>query len=281
MRIVRSIADLRIARGKLGRLAFVPTMGNLHAGHVSLLGIARSHAGSVAASIFVNRLQFSPAEDFDSYPRTFEDDCEKLRAEGVDLLFAPDETVLYPQAQTYIVEPPPVANDLEGAFRPRFFHGVATVVLKLFNCVQPDLAVFGKKDYQQLMIVRNMAVQLDLPLAIVEGETVREPDGLAMSSRNGYLTPTERAEAPRLYRELTSVGSAICAGRRDFERLGSEAMGRLAAAGWRPDYLAVRRRADLSPATAADADLVVLAAAKLGVTRLIDNVEIQAANQPG
>ena len=274
MRIVKSIEDLRAARKALGELAFVPTMGNLHAGHVSLLRIARSQAKCVAASIFVNRLQFAPTEDFDSYPRTFGGDCEKLRAEGVDLLFAPDEKVLYPQAQTYVVEPPPIANDLEGAFRPRFFHGVATVVLKLFNCVQPDVAVFGKKDYQQLMIVHGMAAQLNLPVAIVEGETIREPDGLAMSSRNSHLSATERAEAPRLHRELANLAGAVRGGHRDFARLTTEAIGRLAAAGWRPDYLSVRRRVDLAPATAADTELVVLAAAKLGATRLIDNLEI-------
>ena len=274
MRIVKSIEDLRAARKALGELAFVPTMGNLHAGHVSLLRIARSQAKCVAASIFVNRLQFAPTEDFDSYPRTFEGDCEKLRAEGVDLLFAPDEKVLYPQAQTYVVEPPPIANDLEGAFRPRFFHGVATVVLKLFNCVQPDVAVFGKKDYQQLVIVYGMAAQLNLPVAIVEGETIREPDGLAMSSRNSHLSATERAEAPRLHRELANLAGAVRGGHRDFGRLTTEAIGRLAAAGWRPDYLSVRRRVDLAPATAADTELVVLAAAKLGATRLIDNLEI-------
>ena len=153
-------------------------MGNLHAGHVSLVHLARSRAKHVAASIFVNRLQFAPSEDFDSYPRTFEADCEKLRAEGVELLFAPDERALYPQPQAYIVEPPPIATELEGAFRPRFFHGVATVVLKLFNCVQPDVAVFGKKDYQQLMVLRNMTHQLALPIGIIGGETVRAEDGL-------------------------------------------------------------------------------------------------------
>jgi pantoate--beta-alanine ligase len=277
MRIVNSIADLRAARNGLDELAFVPTMGNLHAGHVSLLKIARGRARHVAASIFVNRLQFSPTEDFDSYPRTFESDCEKLRAEGVDLLFAPDERVLYPRPQAYIVEPPPIADELEGAFRPRFFHGVATVVLKLFNCVQPDVAVFGKKDYQQLMIVRNMVAQLNLPVAIVEGATVREADGLAMSSRNGYLSDAERTEAPRLYAELRALGKAVRDGRQDFGRLGAEAMGRLADAGWQPDYLSVRRRIDLAPATPADAGLVVLAAAKLGATRLIDNLEIRPA----
>ena len=273
MRIVNSIEDLRKECKALGDLAFVPTMGNLHAGHVSLIKIAHSHAKRVAASIFVNRLQFAPTEDFNSYPRTFEGDCEKLRAEGVDLLFAPDERVLYPQPQACIVEPPPVANDLEGAFRPRFFHGVATVVLKLFNCVQPEVAVFGKKDYQQLMIIRNMVAQLNLPLAVIAGETVREPDGLAMSSRNGYLSAAERAEAPRLHAELVAVGAVLRGGQRDFERLAAEAMGRLAAAGWHPDYVSVRRRADLAPPAAHDRELVVLAAAKLGATRLIDNLE--------
>ena len=274
MRIVRSIADLRAARRALGELAFVPTMGNLHAGHVSLVHLARSRAKHVAASIFVNRLQFAPSEDFDSYPRTFEADCEKLRAEGVELLFAPDERVLYPQPQAYIVEPPPIATELEGAFRPRFFHGVATVVLKLFNCVQPDVAVFGKKDYQQLMIVRNMVAQFDLPLEIVPGETVREADGLAMSSRNTYLSAAERTEAPRLHAELASIGEAVRSGRTNFDSLVSQATSRLADAGWMPDYVSIRRRADLAPATGGDAGLVVLGAAKLGATRLIDNLEI-------
>ncbi len=276
MEIVRTIEELREARSPLGKLALVPTMGNLHAGHVSLLRIARANAGAVAASIFVNRLQFAPTEDFDSYPRTFEADCEKLRAEGVDLLFAPDESVLYPQPQAYVVEPPPIANELEGAFRPRFFHGVATVVLKLFNCVQPDFAVFGKKDYQQLMIVRNMVAQFNLPVSIVEGETVREPDGLAMSSRNGYLSPAERSEAPRLHRQLEKVRDTVGRGRPDFESAGEQAMRELASAGWKPDYVSVRRRADLAPAAADDRELVVLGAARLGGTRLIDNLEIPA-----
>jgi pantoate--beta-alanine ligase len=274
MRIVKSIAELRAARQALGRLAFVPTMGNLHAGHVSLLEIARSHAPHVAASIFVNRLQFAPTDDFDSYPRTFDDDCDKLRAEGVELLFAPDERVLYPQPQACIVEPPPIANELEGAFRPRFFHGVATVVLKLFNCVQPDVAVFGRKDYQQLMILRSMVEQLNVPLRVEAGDTVREADGLAMSSRNAYLSPAERAEAPRLQAELRAVAAAVRAGRADFGMLATEAECRLAQAGWKPDYVAIRRRRDLGPAAAGDTELVVLAAAKLGATRLIDNLEL-------
>lgn len=276
MQIVRSIAELREARAGMGPLAFVPTMGNLHAGHISLVALARTRAPRVAVSIFVNRLQFAPSEDFDKYPRTFEDDCSRLREAGVDLLFAPDETVLYPQPQVYIVQPPPVAEQLEGAFRPRFFHGVATVVLKLFNCVQPQAAAFGMKDYQQLMIVRSMAAQFDLPIEILPGQTVREPDGLAMSSRNNYLSPTERAEAPRLHAQLSLVREAVRAGNRDFRGLEAQAASALEAAGWKPDYLSVRRRADLAVAAADDVagTMVVLGAAKLGATRLIDNLEI-------
>ena len=240
-------------------------MGNLHAGHLSLVRLARQHAGSVAVSIFVNRLQFRPGEDFERYPRTLERDRAMLDAEGVELVFAPEENVLYPQRQTYTVQPGPLAEDLEGRFRPGFFTGVATVVLKLFNAVQPAVAVFGKKDYQQLMVVREMVRQFDLPLQIVAGETMRESDGLAMSSRNAYLTPTEREEAPRLYRILRAVAE---------QRFSSDdAMKSLAGAGWQPDYIAVRRRADLAPPTKGDTDLVVLGAARLGGTRLIDNLE--------
>ncbi len=276
MHIVRTIDDLRKARATLGELALVPTMGNLHAGHVSLVRLARSRAPAVAATIFVNRLQFAPTEDFESYPRTFEADCEKLRAEGVDLLFAPDERVLYPQPQAYIVEPPPIAAELEGAFRPRFFHGVSTVVLKLFNCVRPEVAVFGKKDYQQLMILRNMTAQLNLPIVIAEGETIREADGLAMSSRNGYLSAEERAEAPRLHQQLKEVCDAVRAGHADFEALAERASRELAGAGWVPDYVSVRRRVDLARAESSDRELVVLAAARIGATRLIDNLELLA-----
>ncbi|HET9735787.1 MAG TPA: pantoate--beta-alanine ligase [Burkholderiales bacterium] len=264
MNIVRDIAELRRAAAG-APLAFVPTMGNLHAGHLALVELARAHAPRVAASIFVNRLQFAPSDDFDRYPRTFEADCAKLAAAGVTLVFAPDERVLYPQPQQFIVEPGPLGEELEGRFRPRFFHGVATVVLKLFNCVQPRVAVFGKKDYQQLMIVRQMARQLDLPLDIVGGETVREADGLAMSSRNGYLSADERAEAPRLQRTLREVA----AGRLT----GPQAMRVLQDAGWQPDYVEVRRRSDLAAPGAQDRERVVLAAARLGATRLIDNLE--------
>ncbi len=272
MRVISDIAALRTHTAG-APLAFVPTMGNLHEGHLSLVRLARQHAPRVAASIFVNRLQFVPGEDFERYPRTFDSDCEKLAAEGVELVFAPDEGTLYPEPQLYVVEPPPLANELEGKFRPRFFQGVSTVVLKLFNCVQPACAVFGKKDYQQLMIVRDMVRQLNLPIAIVAGETLRAPDGLALSSRNGYLSASERAEAPRLQRVLQHAKARLAEGERAFDALGREAMRALAAAGWEPDYVEVRRRADLAAPERGDTQLVVLGAARLGGTRLIDNVE--------
>jgi pantoate--beta-alanine ligase len=272
MQIVSEIAALR-AHSCGAPLAFVPTMGNLHEGHLSLVRLARQHAPRVAASIFVNRLQFAPGEDFERYPRTFAADCEKLAAEGVELVFAPDERTLYPEPQLYVVEPPPIANELEGKFRPRFFHGVATVVLKLFNCVQPACAVFGKKDYQQLMIVRDMVRQFNLPIEIVAGETLREPDGLAMSSRNSYLSVAERAEAPRLQRVLQEIRARLGEGKRNFEALGADAMRALAAAGWKPDYVEVRRQDDLRVPDSGDARLIVLGAARIGGTRLIDNVE--------
>jgi pantoate--beta-alanine ligase len=262
---VRDIAGLRSATAAAGPMAFVPTMGNLHEGHLSLVRLARSRASAVVVSIFVNRLQFAPGEDFERYPRTFERDCALLEAEGVELLFAPDERVLYPEPQTYIVRPPPIADELEGRFRPGFFNGVATVVLKLLNCVQPAAAIFGKKDYQQLHVVRGMVRQLDLPVEIIAGETVREADGLAMSSRNNYLSAAERAEAPRLFRILEEVK----AGKMTVEN----SLQVLTAAGWKPDYVALRRRSDLAPANAGDREKVVLAAAKLGATRLIDSVE--------
>jgi len=264
MIIVRGIEELRRAAAKLPGLAFVPTMGSLHDGHVALLRLARARSRHVAASIFVNRLQFAPGEDFENYPRSFEADCATLRAESVDLLFAPDESVLYPEPQDFIVEPPAIAGELEGRFRPRFFHGVATVVLKLFNCVQPRFAVFGKKDYQQLHVVRAMARQLNLPVEILAGETVREADGLALSSRNAYLGAAERAEAPRLQRVLRSVAQGMDCG---------DAVRELAAAGWKPDYVEVRRRSDLAPPASGERERVALAAARLGATRLIDNLE--------
>ena len=264
MRIAATIAELRTALASLGPVAFVPTMGGLHQGHLELMRRARREARAVVASIFVNRLQFSAGEDFDRYPRTFERDRQMLEAEGVELLFAPTEKVLYPQPQAYRVRPGPLGEDLEGRFRPGFFEGVCTVVLKLFNCVQPAAAVFGKKDYQQLVMVRGMVAALDLPIRIVAGETVREADGLAMSSRNAYLSSAERAEAPRLYRVLREVAAG---------RPRSEARLELERSGWQPDYVELRRRDDLAPPQAGDSELIVLAAARLGGTRLIDNVE--------
>ena len=279
MKIISSIDELRDQlRGQL-RTAFVPTMGNLHEGHLSLMRLARKHGDPVVASIFVNRLQFGPNEDFDKYPRTFQADVEKLEKEGVYVLFAPTEKDMYPEPQEYRVRPPDdLGNILEGEFRPGFFTGVTTVVLKLFSCVQPRVAVFGKKDYQQLMIVRNMARQFALPTEIIAAETYRAEDGLALSSRNGYLSEQERAEAPALYRLLNEVAEEVRSGHLDMFELERHAMAKLSARGWKPDYVSIRKRADLQPPSAGDlaqgAPLVVLAAAKLGTTRLIDNLEI-------
>ena len=275
MHIHPRIADLRSALQSRGRIVFVPTMGNLHEGHISLMKEARAHGDTVVASIFVNRLQFAPHEDFDKYPRTFADDCAKLEAAGVDVLFAPDEQELYPEPQGYQVDPPEIQNLLEGEFRPGHFRGVATVVLKLFNIVQPQVALFGKKDYQQLMVLRNMTRQLALPIDIVGGETVRAEDGLALSSRNGYLTPELRAEAPRLARALRDLRMAILLGIYDFERLERVAREELDSHGWQTDYVSIRRQADLMPPQQGDRGLVALAASRLGSTRLIDNIEIE------
>lgn len=279
MKIISTIDELRDQlRGQL-RTAFVPTMGNLHEGHLSLMRLARRHGDPVVASIFVNRLQFGPNEDFDKYPRTFEADVAKLEKEGVYVLFAPTEKDLYPEPQEYRVQPPDdLGNILEGEFRPGFFNGVCTVVTKLFSCVQPRVAVFGKKDYQQLMIVRNMARQFALPTEIIGAETFRAEDGLALSSRNGYLSAAERAEAPFLYQTLQYVAERTRAGHADLVALERDAMERLAAHGWQPDYVSIRKRMNLQAPSRdeyeAGAPLVVLTAAKLGATRLIDNLEI-------
>jgi pantoate--beta-alanine ligase len=279
MKIISTIDELRDQlRGQL-RTAFVPTMGNLHEGHLSLMRLARKHGDPVVASIFVNRLQFGPNEDFEKYPRTFQADVEKLEKEGVYVLFAPTEKDMYPEPQEYRVLPPnDLGNTLEGEFRPGFFTGVTTVVLKLFSCVQPRVAVFGKKDYQQLMIVRNMARQLALPTEIIGAETFRADDGLALSSRNGYLSEAERTEAPFLYQALNCVADEMRAGHLDVSQLEKRAMEDLAKRGWVPDYVSIRKRIDLQPPSAGDlaqgTPLVVLAAAKLGSTRLIDNLEI-------
>ena len=274
MQIHAPIPDLRAALRNRGRIVFVPTMGNLHAGHISLMTQAREFGDTVVASLFVNRLQFGPNEDFDKYPRTFAADCEKLEAAGVDVLFAPTENDLYPEPQQYMVTPPETQDRLEGSFRPGHFIGVATVVLKLFNIVQPQVAVFGKKDYQQLMVLRNMTRQLALPIEVVGGETVRAADGLALSSRNGYLTPDERAEAPRLHRLLCGIREAVRRGGQEYRALETAAIAELERHGWKSDYVALRRQSDLQEPQAGDRQLVVLAASRLGTTRLIDNVEI-------
>ena len=280
MKVVRTIQELRDQLRGQNRIAFVPTMGNLHAAHLSLMALAHQHGDPVVASIFVNRLQFGPNEDFDRYPRTLQEDIDKLQQQNrVYVLFAPTEAEMYPEPQSYRVSPPHDLGDiLEGEFRPGFFVGVTTVVLKLFSCVQPRVAVFGKKDYQQLMIVRNMCRQFALPTEIVAHETVRDPDGLAMSSRNRFLSQSERKEAPRLFGVLNEVRDRLRAGETDVPAVEHDAQRELAAAGWKVDYVSVRRQMDLkAPAldqVAAGEPLVVLAAAKLGTTRLIDNLEI-------
>jgi pantoate--beta-alanine ligase len=274
MKVIHTVAELRQALKATARTAFVPTMGNLHEGHLSLVRLAREHGGPVVASIFVNRLQFAPHEDFDTYPRTLERDCDLLRAAGCNFVFAPSESELYPEPQSFKVLPPGgLADILEGQFRPGFFTGVCTVVHKLFNIVQPAVAVFGKKDYQQLMIIRAMAKQMALPVDIVAAETSRAADGLALSSRNGYLRAEERVEAAALSRELKDVAAAVNQGESNFAALEARSMEALRSRGWLPDYVAIRERDDLTPSQGR-APLVVLAAARLGSTRLIDNLEI-------
>jgi pantoate--beta-alanine ligase len=275
MQIVRTAAALRTALADAQRTACVPTMGNLHAGHVSLVELAKRHGAPVVASLFVNPLQFGAGEDFERYPRTLDADCARLAAAGCDLVFAPDVTEMYPVPQTYTVAvPPAMANDLCGAFRPGHFNGVATVVLKLFNLIQPRIAVFGKKDFQQLHVIRELVRQFNLPIDILAGDTLREADGLAMSSRNGYLSPAERIQATQLHRALADVGSAIERGERGFDTLAATAARHLKMAGWRVDYVAVRDAETLATARAGSVRLVVLGAATLGTTRLIDNIEI-------
>ena len=294
MRIIHSIAQLRAALGQHALSSvFVPTMGNLHEGHLALIRQAKAHVGNtdspVVSSIFVNRLQFGPNEDFDRYPRTLDCDAQLLESAGCDILFAPDEAELYPEPQGYKVQPPDeLANLLEGEFRPGFFTGVCTVVHKLFNIVQPQAAFFGKKDYQQLMVIRTMVRQMALPIQIVPGETTRADDGLALSSRNGYLSEAERQEALSLFKALSAVKTAVHALRQTdgaaldagnwLAQAESQAKATLAGRGWLPDYVTLRRQFDLLPPTAeqlaGSEPLVVLAAAKLGKTRLIDNLEV-------
>ncbi|MEX3813090.1 pantoate--beta-alanine ligase [Paraburkholderia sp. BR13439] len=278
MKLIRSIDELRAQLRGQNRTAFVPTMGNLHEGHLSLIRLARQHGDPVVTSIFVNPLQFGPEEDFARYPRTLEADIEKLQKENVYVVFAPTEEDLYPQPQEYRVQPPGGIGDvLEGEFRRGFFQGVCTVVMKLMLCAQPRVAVFGKKDYQQLMIVREMCKQFAMPTDVVAGETIRDCDGLALSSRNRFLTPEERVEAPTLYRLLNQIRDKVLSGEKDIQGIERRAFSTLVDRGWQPDYISVRKQANLRSPTAQEADdskLVILAAARLGNTRLIDNMEI-------
>ena len=274
MNVIHTVVELRARLAGEKSIALVPTMGNLHAGHLALVEIARRHGQCVVATIFVNRLQFAPGGDFDRYPRTLEHDCAMLETAGCDVVFAPAEEEMYPAPQEMHVTPPQVAAALEGAFRPGHFQGVATVVAKLFNIVSPRVAVFGKKDYQQLHVIRALERQLNFGIEIVGVETVRDADGLALSSRNGYLNAEERAKAPQLQRELKKIKDAIEAGSRRFHRHEEMASADLTMAGWKVDYIALRTEADLAPPTPHDTKLVVLAAAWLGKTRLIDNLEI-------
>ncbi|NCP39073.1 MAG: pantoate--beta-alanine ligase [Rhodoferax sp.] len=282
MKIITKIAELRDHLSAFQRPAFVPTMGNLHDGHLALVRQAKPLGDVLVASIFVNRLQFLPHEDFDTYPRTLQADCAALQAAGCDVVFAPGEAELYPQQQTFKINPPSELTDLlEGHFRPGFFTGVCTVVMKLFACVQPRVAVFGQKDYQQLMVIRQMVQQFALPIDIIGGPTLRAADGLALSSRNNYLSSAERREAVQLSQALQAMAGALRSGTSDVAALEQQAMAALAARGWQPDYLTVRQRSNLQTPGAAevaalanDAGLVVLGAAKLGKTRLIDNLEV-------
>jgi len=280
MKIISDIQELRAHLRGQNRASFVPTMGNLHEGHLSLMRLARQYGDPVVASIFVNRLQFGPGEDFDSYPRTMDADIAKLEKEGVYVLFAPHEKDLYPEPQEYRINPPQQLGDiLEGEFRPGFFIGVCTVVMKLFSCVQPSVSIFGKKDYQQLMIIRRMVQQFALPMQIIPAETIRAEDGLALSSRNSYLSQNERTEAPQLKialenlrQEILSLGASDP---KQFLRLEQRVKDALITRGWKPDYIAIRQQKDLLiPSSTDNTPLVILAAAKLGKTRLIDNLEV-------
>ncbi len=282
MQVVHTIADLRAALAPFDAPAFVPTMGNLHEGHIALVKQAKNLGDVTVASIFVNRLQFAPHEDFDTYPRTLEADCEKLAAQGCDVVFAPSEKDLYPEPQGYKVHPPTeLADILEGHFRPGFFVGVCTVVMKLFQCALsqgkgPRTAVFGKKDYQQLMVIRRMVQQFAMPINVVGGDTCRADDGLALSSRNGYLSAAERQEAVQLSLALKALAREALTTGTDLHQLEAKARETLDARGWASDYLTVRRRSDLMPPTPEQrqaGELVVLGASRLGKTRLIDNLE--------
>ena len=273
MQVVRTIPELRVRLQAEASIALVPTMGNLHAGHVSLVDLAKVRGGCVVASIFVNRLQFEPGGDFDRYPRTLERDLDMLERAGTDVVFAPAESEMYPGPQEIVVAPPKIAGMLEGVHRPGHFEGVTTIVAKLFNAVRPHLAIFGKKDYQQLRVIHALERQLNFGIRILAAETVRERDGLAMSSRNGYLSDAERAEAVRLNRTLRRVKEAVENGAADLAALEREAEAELTQSGWRVDYVAIRTRESLELPSAGAKELVVLGAAWLGKTRLIDSLE--------
>ncbi len=273
MQLISTIAELRARLANETAIAFVPTMGNLHEGHLNLMRLAREHGTCVVASIFVNPLQFGPSEDFEKYPRTLEADCTSLQGLA-DVVFAPSANEMYPEQQTVFIEPPPIANELCGASRPGHFRGMATVVLKLLNIVQPHVALFGKKDYQQLHIISLMVTQMNLPIRIIGRETVRAADGLALSSRNQYLDETQRNQATFLYQTLQGLRTALLQGGRDFEQLQNQAASALSSRGWAVDYVAIRNQSDLQPAKQSQRGLVILAAAKLGGVRLLDNVEI-------
>ena len=293
MQIIHTVVELRAilkSQANLGQtIGFVPTMGNLHAGHIHLVDLAKKHADFVVVSIFVNPLQFSPSEDLSAYPRTLEADYEKLKTAGCDMVFVPSVTEIYPNFvndnlnQSMTIDPPPIANVLCGATRLKHFAGVATVVMKLFNMVfynttQPNIAVFGKKDFQQLFIIKQMVAQFNLPIDIIAGDTVREANGLALSSRNGYLNDIQRASASQLNRALQSIVLKIKQGDANFEQLEIAATTTLIQQGWEVDYISIRSSTTLQTATAQDKDLVVLGAAKIinktgGKTRLIDNIE--------
>lgn len=273
MQVISTIAALRDRLAGEGSIAFVPTMGNLHEGHLDLMRQAREHGSCVVASIFVNPLQFGPNEDFDQYPRTLEADCVKLTG-VVDVVFAPAVNEMYPVGQCVFIELPPIANELCGAARPGHFRGMATVVLKLLNIVQPQVALFGKKDYQQLHLIKQLVAQLNLPVRIVGGETVRAADGLALSSRNQYLTEAERAEAIFLSQTLQGLRQQVLDGARNYEVLQQQAHAALTHWGWSVDYVSICNQSDLQPASLEQRELVILAAAKLGKTRLLDNIEV-------
>jgi pantoate--beta-alanine ligase len=273
MQLIHSVNELRACLASKASIAFVPTMGNLHEGHIDLVRQARAHAEFVVVSIFVNPLQFGPNEDFDKYPRTLDADCAKL--DGLaDVVFAPAVNEMYPQQQTVFVEPPPIADELCGAARPGHFRGMATVVLKLLNIVQPQVALFGKKDYQQLHIIRQMVAQMNLPVRIIGGETVRAADGLALSSRNQYLSAAERTEAIFLQQMLAGMRRDIAGGLRDYSKAEADAAAVLSARGWQVDYVSVRNRSSLAHPAAGDRELVIVAAARQGSTRLLDNLEV-------